>query len=150
MKNKYVGFTLIELLVVISIIGILSSLALVSYSGSQKQARDTQRKSDLNQYRNVLEAYAGGHGGLYPVESSSPFDVSGFCSSGELSNYISSCPKDPLPNQKYYYLFDSSGTAYALYATMESGGYWAVCSNGKTKLYTGSDTPNIDCSESEQ
>jgi len=40
------AFTLIEMLVVISLIGILAALALASYAGTQKQARDTNRKSD--------------------------------------------------------------------------------------------------------
>jgi len=54
-KVENLGFTLIELLVVISIIGILASLTLVSYTGAQKQTRDTQRRSDLNQYRNACQ-----------------------------------------------------------------------------------------------
>ena len=46
-KNK--GFTLIELLVVISIIGFLSTLAVVTLNSARMKARDTRRKSDLKQ-----------------------------------------------------------------------------------------------------
>jgi|GEM_PF-1492530 prepilin-type N-terminal cleavage/methylation domain-containing protein len=46
------GFTLVELLVVIAIIGILSSVALVGFSGSRAKARDAKRVSDL---QNILK-----------------------------------------------------------------------------------------------
>ncbi|PIS07833.1 hypothetical protein COT78_01180 [Candidatus Berkelbacteria bacterium CG10_big_fil_rev_8_21_14_0_10_43_13] len=41
------GFTLVELLIVIVIIGVLASIGIVSYKGTQAVARDSQRKSDL-------------------------------------------------------------------------------------------------------
>ena len=63
------GFTLIELLVVISIIGVLAGMSLVSYSTAQKQARDTERRSDLAQYRNGLANYAANNSGLYPTST---------------------------------------------------------------------------------
>ena len=49
------GFTLIELLIVITIIGILAGLAFVSYTYAQKKTRDTQRKSDLTQFKKAME-----------------------------------------------------------------------------------------------
>ena len=49
------GFTLIELLVVIAIIGILATLAVVAYSGSQTKARDAKRVADMN---SVVSAFA--------------------------------------------------------------------------------------------
>ncbi|HUV43040.1 MAG TPA: type II secretion system protein [Patescibacteria group bacterium] len=126
------GFTLIELLVVISIIGILASLTFVSYSGAQKQTRDTQRRSDLSQYRNGLENYAASNNGLYPVHTSK-YDVAGFCGSGaDLDEFISDCPTDPTTGKKYYYISDLQGTAYILYADLETAGWWYVCSSGKS------------------
>ena len=126
------GFTLIELLVVISIIGILASLALVSYTGAQKQTRDTQRKSDLGQYRNALETYATSNNGLYPVNKSS---IATICGTGQpLAPFIAGCPPDPIGGATYAYGFYSSttGDTYVIYAPLETGGYWEVCSIGKS------------------
>ena len=49
------GFTLIELLVVIAVIGALAGVVLFGTSGVFETSRDTQRKSDLDQYRVALE-----------------------------------------------------------------------------------------------
>jgi len=54
-KNK--GFTLIELLVVISIIGLLSSLAIMSFTISRQKSRDGQRYSDLNVLSKAIQIY---------------------------------------------------------------------------------------------
>ena len=133
MKRKNFGFTLIELLVVISIIGILASLTLVSYTGAQKQTRDTQRRSDLNQYRNALENYASANNGLYPPSLNS---IANLCGSGKPldTKFIASCPIDPLNTGDYVYGFFSSATgdAYLIYGGLETGGYWEICSNGKS------------------
>jgi len=159
MKNKKlkvhrIGFTLIELLVVISIIGILASLALVSYGGAQKQSRDTRRKSDLQQYRNALEGYAGANGGKYPAFTGATGDItlmpvtSSLCSSDYLYPFMSdTCLTDPKPSgdncnnaNNYIYCYAENGgegvsgagaTEYLLYAKLETGGFWVICSNGK-------------------
>ena len=59
--TNYKGFTLIELLVVISIIGILSSLVVVSLNDARAKARDARRLSDIRQMANVfaIEATQG-------------------------------------------------------------------------------------------
>ncbi|MGB9911057.1 MAG: type II secretion system protein [Microgenomates group bacterium] len=142
MNKKFLtkkGFTLIELLVVISIIGILASLALASYSSAQKQARDAQRKSDLNQYRIALENYAVANNGLYPILTY-PNPIGNICPSPLSGKFISSCIDDPLSDRNYYY--GSNGTIYILYANLEKGGYWYICSNGKSGEVSSS--PNLN------
>ncbi len=136
------GFTLIELLVVISIIGILTSLALVSYSGAQKQARDSQRRSDLNQYRNGLEEYAASNNGFYP-EYTGGNRLTAVCNN-DLGGFLSDCPDDPLGTNYYMYLSASGGSDFILYAQLETGGFWYVCSSGKVD--SKSTTPGLgDC-----
>lgn len=59
------AFTMIELMVVISIIGILTAIGVVSYVTTQKNARDSRRKADLEELRTALEMYKADHG-YYP------------------------------------------------------------------------------------
>lgn len=51
------GFTLIELLVAISIIAVLSTIGLSTFSGVQKSARNSVRKNDLTTLATALEIY---------------------------------------------------------------------------------------------
>lgn len=138
MNKQAKGFTLVELLVVISVVGILASVVLVTFTGSQKQARDTQRKSDLKQYQTALENFANRNNGLYPSRTSS-VDPNTLCTVAILN--ITGCPSDPkAPTQIYRYLSDGTGspnnnaTVYSLWASLEnvtSSTYWILCSNGK-------------------
>lgn len=147
-KNKMLkkGFTLIEMLVVISLIGILAALALVSFGASQKQARDTTRKSDLRQYQTSLEMYGNLTSGLFPSRTTAVSAYSTLCS--DLNVRLEpdiSCSEDPkVPSDSTYYTYKyiSNGTSgtdtatdYILWAKIENSSttkYWVVCSNGKT------------------
>lgn len=60
------GFTLVELLVVISIIGLLSSFAMVSLTSARMKARDALRKGDMAQLRTALVLYFDDNG-RYPI-----------------------------------------------------------------------------------
>lgn len=51
------GFTLIEMMVVVAIIGILSSIIVLSLTGAKGKARDARRVSDLGQLQLALELY---------------------------------------------------------------------------------------------
>lgn len=56
------AFTLVELLVVISIIGPLSSIAVVSMSSARVKTRNQQRKTNLLQISKALELYYSQNG----------------------------------------------------------------------------------------
>ena len=146
--RKQLGFTLVELLVVISVIGVLASIVLVSFTGSQKQARDTQRKSDVKQYQLALENFANKKNGLYPRRNITVSADTTLCTDMGLTT----CPSDPREarDATFDYKYQSDGTAsdgtaaaanYVLWGKIEnvsSTTYWVVCSNGKSgQLTTG-------------
>ncbi len=60
------GFTLVELLVVISIIGLLSTIAIVSLGSARAKSRDTKRIADMKQLSTALEQFYSDQGG-YPA-----------------------------------------------------------------------------------
>ncbi len=73
-KNIKSGFTLVELLVVISIIGLLSSFAVVSLNTARTKARDALRKGEMAQLRTALVLYYDDNG-QYPVCNGSAWDA---------------------------------------------------------------------------
>jgi len=103
-KNK--GFTLMELLVVMTIMAVLMGLALVSYQGARRTARDGKRKSDLEEIRGALEMYRTDLD-AYPGNL------------GVLGGYID-VPVDPATGANYFY--SSSDDAYILCAILEIPG----------------------------
>lgn len=132
------GFSLVELLVVISVIGILASLVLVAFGPAQKQAKDTQRKSDLKQYQTALEVFANSHDGLYPSRTTA-VNPSALCLTLGITG---ECPDDPKPTV-YSYSYLSNGTVglsdasdFILWSILEkSESYWVVCSSGKSGTF---------------
>ena len=65
LNRKPSGFTIIELLVVIVVIGILTSIGVISYSGISQKARAKTLESDLISASLQLEQYHSFHG-VYP------------------------------------------------------------------------------------
>ena len=121
------GFTLIELLVVISIIGLLSSIVIVSIASTRARTRDVKRISDLIQYKLALEFYYGTNKsipGSAAVETSSgtsqSIDLCNDQSSSSdwrtgiplqtlvTSGYISKLNKDPINDSTYCYRYQSN------------------------------------------
>ena len=130
-KKFQVGFTLIELLIAVSIIVILITIGAVSYSTVNRNARDSQRKSDMEKIKLALEEFHADNG-AYPDEgylaggpSSTTYDrvtcgTKGYPSPtgglrgtpgiavGEAFScngrtYLSSMPADPSTGKGYYY-----------------------------------------------
>lgn len=60
------GFTLLELLVVVSIMVILLTIGLSSYSTAQKKGRDAKRKSDIREIQAAMEQYFSVCSNAYP------------------------------------------------------------------------------------
>ncbi len=66
LKNKSKGFTIVELLIVIVVIGILATLVIVTFTGIQQKARNSQRQTDINAIDSHVEAFYADKG-FYPT-----------------------------------------------------------------------------------
>lgn len=145
-RNASWGFTMVELILVMSIIAVLATAFTLNYTGSQKRARDTQRRSDLKQYQIALEKYANSNSGFYPLRDGTPVLPSTLCVA-PLS--VLNCTSDPKLGTnscsggacKYQYLSNTAGanaTEYALWARLEnphdtSKPIFVVCSGGVSR-----------------
>lgn len=110
--SKQQGFTLIELIVSVTIIAVLTIVGTVSFSGTNKSARDSRRMADLENIRIALELYRQGTGSSYPADID---QVKAYL----IPTYIKEVPKDP---KKYEYTYISTGLAYNLCAQVEDVG----------------------------
>ena len=128
------AFTLIELLVVIGLLGIIVGIIFSVSVSSQKQANDTQRKSDLKQYQTVIEAYGARNNGNY-ISQAAAVDITTLCVTLGLTVCVTD-PKNVSP-YIYKYISDATGSGYVIWAKMESSSslYWIVCSNGKSATF---------------
>jgi len=143
-KNNHSGFTLIELLVVISIIGILSSFAVVSLNSARVKARDALRKGDMAQIRTALGLYYMDHNrypecsdtwddtlpdyGANTVDGSDCYIWLGTQLTAGARPIMERIPMDPQNNDNtvatdpvhiYRYVTDSGGTQYAVVYRLE-------------------------------
>lgn len=66
LKKQSKGFTIVELLIVIVIIGILATLVIVTFTGIQQKARDSQRQTDIGALNSHVTAYYA-ESGFYPA-----------------------------------------------------------------------------------
>ena len=125
MRNRS-GFTIIELIFVVIVIGILSGIMLVAYTGVRQEARDSERKYELEILASAIDKYylSNGH---YPMPSGWCTQISNTASgydtafASELAPYLDEVPYDPIHKGTYQgYLYRNVGDAsYYLYAELE-------------------------------
>lgn len=106
------GFTLVELLVVITIIAILSVIGITVFTGTQKGARDTQRRGDVEAISKAFEVNATtGTATPYAVPQATWFASGGI-------------PKDPQGGEYFWNAAQSVPTAisatYVVCAKLEN------------------------------
>ncbi len=118
------GFTLIELLIVVAIIGLLSTLAVVSLGSARVKARDSKRLADLKQIQTALElfytdqnTYPTGSGLTLGGTSAACLNATGFTTAGCTSAYMGAVPADPKSPGTYSYTAASS--SYSIVAALE-------------------------------
>jgi len=131
MKKPNKGFTLIELLVAMTIMAMLLAIAIFSYQGARKSARDGRRKADLEQIRSALEM-------CRTDTDSYPLSIYDNISCGVPAQlYLSGTPTDPATEDDYYY--SGTNNTYTLCAYLEAGGDGscgvANCGSGRTCNY---------------
>jgi type IV pilus assembly protein PilA len=107
-NNKQSGFTLIEILVVIGLIAILAAIVIIAINPARQfaQARDTQRRSDVNAILNAVGQYIADNKGAVPTGITSDGTDYTISSSGAKhvdlctylvanTSYLSALPTDP-------------------------------------------------------
>lgn len=115
------AFTLVEILVTVSIIGLLLTFSFAGLQGARSSARDSQRKSDIEDLRSALEIYRADCGS-YPAAVSFGSQLTGTgVGNCVLDNvYMSKVPQDPQNSSKsLVYEYVQSGLGYTVCSSLE-------------------------------
>tara|TARA_B100000989_G_scaffold294690_1_gene274257 strand:+ start:10335 stop:10754 length:420 start_codon:yes stop_codon:yes gene_type:complete len=104
------AFTLIELLVVVALIGILSAVGIVSYSGYTKSAKQKNAELSLNTINLGLQEYKSSFGSYYTGAST--------CSAGSSALIVTNVldGQDNLTDQDFQFCISASGSNYTITA----------------------------------
>ena len=102
------AFTLIELLVVVALIGILSAIGVVSYSGYTTSAKQKNAELSLNTINLGLQEYKSSFGSYYSGAST--------CNAGSSANIVANVldGQDNLTEQDFQFCISISGSNYTL------------------------------------
>ena len=121
MRQHSRGFTLIELLVVVAIIGILSAVGVVSYTGYKSSAEMKKAEVSLNTIYLAEQEYKSNNGIYYY--------------NGSISNIVSNLfdGVDDLSKQKYIFSIVGSGDTLSIVAKNNTSGCQLTL-NEKNKL----------------
>jgi prepilin-type N-terminal cleavage/methylation domain-containing protein len=131
-KNK--GFSLIELLIVIAVIGILSSIVIISLTGAKNKSRDAKVISQLSRLREAGYIYYLSHDNSYVAEDGTT----------NICTEIINASEDPSGVGRLVRDFKDTivcrgpifARTFAVSALLPSGAYWCVDSTGTSKRVT--------------
>nr|ABZ06514.1 putative Pilin (bacterial filament) [uncultured marine microorganism HF4000_010L19] len=122
MRRHSLGFTLIELLVVVAIIGIISAVGVVAYSGYKASAEKKKAELSLNSIYLAEEEYRSNNGEYY--KSTSISDIVDILFDG----------KDNLSEQNYQFSITGGSDTMRIKAKHKTG--CTLTLNEKSKLTT--------------
>ncbi len=118
------GFTLIELIIVMTIIGLLTAIAIPSYLTSVKKAREAVLREDLHTLRGAIDSYT-------VDKEKAPQSLDDLVQAG----YIKAIPVDPMTNKSDTWITSQSDTLTSI--TETQGGIDDVHSGSESLASTG-------------
>ena len=118
------GFTLIELIVSVTIIAVLTVVGVVSFTGTNRKARDSRRMADMENVRMALELYKQGTGSTYPSD-----DDYGLLLAPDYIQEIPVGPKGEANGDVYIYTQGPDGYSYTLSTILEETGADYIVTN---------------------
>jgi general secretion pathway protein G len=110
LRQSAAGFTLMELMIVMAIIGILATLAIPSFIGAMKSAREAVLREDLHIMRAAIDSYT-------MDKQKAPQSLDDLIQDG----YLRSIPEDPMTHSKETWVTDTSETLSSVDQT-DAGG----------------------------
>jgi len=102
-KSTESGFTLIELMVVMLIIGVLMAIAVPSYIGAIKAAKESVLKEDLHVIRNAIDSYT-------MDKQKAPQSLQDLVEAG----YLKVIPVDPMTRSAESWVTQQSDTLHSI------------------------------------
>ena len=102
-QKQTAGFTLVELMIVMAIIGVLAVVAIPSYIGAIRQAREAVLKEDLHVLRNAIDSYTAD-------KQKGPQSLDELITDG----YLKSIPIDPMTRSSTTWVTDTSDALHSL------------------------------------
>jgi general secretion pathway protein G len=102
-QKQDAGFTLIELMIVMAIIGVLAVVAIPSFVGAIKQAREAVLKEDLHVLRAAIDSYT-------MDKQKAPQTLDDLIQDG----YLREIPLDPMTHTKDTWVTDTSDSLHSI------------------------------------
>lgn len=102
-RKHEAGFTLMELMIVMAIISVLATLAVPSFIGAIKSAREAVLKEDLHVMRAAIDSYT-------MDKQKAPQSLDDLVQDG----YLRSIPEDPMTRSKDTWVTETSDAMYSL------------------------------------
>ena len=102
-RKQDAGFTLMELMIVMMIIGVLATLAIPSFVGAVKSAKEAVLKEDLRVMRSAIYAYT-------MDKQKAPQSLDDLVQDG----YLKVIPQDPMTKARDTWVTDTSDSLHTL------------------------------------